>query len=273
MSDTALPDWQQTFSQMFYWKWEGEPSADSVASDVGFMERELKLPTGARVLDLGCGLGWCAIELARRGYDVTALDWSVVYLEEARRRAEQADIVVTFINGDMTKLEFAGEFDLVLLWGNTFGMLSDEDNRATLRGIARALQDDGRALIWSQNYTALPSTLGKEWHFNETDANWLILSEDTRDIAQGRFGFTVTAIHLPTGERHCLPFSWRLYLTPELRHIVADAGLELLGIYGDDPKIINWANWKRGDPYPYSTAAFTDNCAVRTLLCGKRGGR
>jgi len=75
---------------------------------------------------------------------------------------------------------------------------------------------------------------------------------------------------LPTGERRHLPFSWRLYLTPELRRIVADAGLELLGIYGDDPKIADWKSWRRGEPYPYSTAAFTDECAVRTLLCGKR---
>jgi len=270
MNDTNQPDWQQTFSQMFYWKWESEPTAGSVASDIGFMQKELELPAGARVLDLGCGLGWYSIELARRGYDVTALDWSVPYLDEAKRRAEQAGVAINFVHGNMAKLEFAGEFDLVLLWGNTFAMLSDEDNRATLSGIARVMKRDGRALIWSQNYTALPSKLGKEWHFHDADPNWLFLSEDTRDVAQGRFGFTVTAIHLPTGERHYMPFSWRLYLTPELRHIVAGAGLELLGIYGDDPKIADWKNWRHGEPYPYSTAAFTDECAVRTLLCGKK---
>lgn len=267
MTDTSLPDWQQTFSQLFYWKWEGEPRDSSVQADVGFMERELGLPPGARVLDLGCGLGWYAIELARRGYDVTALDWSVPYLQEARRRAEEAGVNLHFVHDDMSKLEYDGTFDLVLLWGNTFGMLSDQDNRATLRGMARALTVEGRAFIWTQNYLALPSRLNKSWDFPEDMPDWLYLSEDTRDVANGRFGFTITAIHLPTGERIRLPFSWRLYLTPELRNIVAAAGLDLLGIYGDDPKRIDWKSYQRGDPYPYATAAFTDECAVRTLLC------
>jgi hypothetical protein len=39
------------------------------------------------------------------------------------------------------------------------------------------------------------------------------------------------------------------YLLPELKRIVGDAGLRLLGICGDDRKVADWKNWRDGEPY------------------------
>ena len=50
--------WEQVFADMVFWKCEGEPAAWSIASNVGFMERTLKLGGGGKVLDLGCGIGF-----------------------------------------------------------------------------------------------------------------------------------------------------------------------------------------------------------------------
>jgi len=119
-----------------HWKFEGEPAAWSIASHVGFMKRTLKLGRGGKVLDLGCGLGCHSIELADRGYDVTALEWSKPYLDVARQRADEAGVSVRFLQGDMTCMSFDSEFDAVVFWGNTFGMFSDEENAQTLQGIA-----------------------------------------------------------------------------------------------------------------------------------------
>src|SRR6476660_5487797 len=47
-------------------------------------------PPGARLLDLGCGTGIDAIELARRGYSVVATDWSPQMIERTRQRAAGA---------------------------------------------------------------------------------------------------------------------------------------------------------------------------------------
>ena len=52
---------------------------------------ELAQPSpGAKVLDMCCGPGRIALELARRGYDVTGVDRTAEYLEEARDRAAAA---------------------------------------------------------------------------------------------------------------------------------------------------------------------------------------
>ena len=60
------------------------------ASD-GFFRAELaRLPPGSQVLDYGCGEGaYAAIEAARRGHKVVAVDLSPVAIEHARRDAER----------------------------------------------------------------------------------------------------------------------------------------------------------------------------------------
>jgi SAM-dependent methyltransferase len=50
------------------------------------------VPHGAHVLDLGCGPGGDAEHLARRGYRVTAIDWSTAMVAEARRRVRAAGV-------------------------------------------------------------------------------------------------------------------------------------------------------------------------------------
>lgn len=258
--------WEQTFSDMVYWTWHGEPPAWAVPSAVGFMERVLDLRKGAKVLDLGCAFAYHSIELVRRGYDVTGLEWSEPFLEEARRRAAEASVSVRLIHGDMTQMAFDKEFDAVVLWGNTFGMFSHEENVNTLRGIKRALKKGGLALIDTQNYTGLHQRLKNEWDF-DGEQRYIFLEKGTRDVRKARFGTDVLAIDLASGTRHKMSLSWRLYLLPELENILKEVGLSVLGLYGDDPKFVDWKNWRRGEPDPYSVEGFTDSAAKRILLC------
>ncbi len=262
--------WEDCFSNMLYWKWEGEPPAWSWSSAVNFWEKALPLSREVKILELGCALGWHSIELARRGYDVTGLEWSQPFLDEAKRRAHLAGVRPTFIHGDMTCMTFENEFDVILLWSNTFGMFSDEDNRQTLRNIARALKPGGRTLIDIQNYSGLPEKTSQGWHFDKEDKNLLFLVDGTKSVPEGRFGFDVISIDLTTGKQHRMPNSWRLYLLPELKHILKDSGLNLLTIYGDDPKIADWKNWKKGEAFPYLPEAYTDQAALRIFLCEKK---
>ncbi len=66
------------------------------------------------VLEIGCGTGADAILLARRRFEVTAVDCSPIALERARLRAEQQDALIHFVLADIFEFaRSAGQFDLV----------------------------------------------------------------------------------------------------------------------------------------------------------------
>lgn len=70
---------------------------------------------GQRVLDVSTGKGRFAINFARAGAQVTALDIAPQMLERARAAAGQAGVTVGFVQGDAENLPFAtGAYDVVV---------------------------------------------------------------------------------------------------------------------------------------------------------------
>jgi len=77
--------------------------------------RLCKIKEGSRVLDVGCGPGLTAIQLARMGCDVTAVDLNSMMVERARENASSARADARFLVADARKLPFkAGEFDAAI---------------------------------------------------------------------------------------------------------------------------------------------------------------
>jgi methyl halide transferase len=86
----------------------GRPSPELVA----LLDSRLLSPCTA--LELGCGSGANAVHLARRRFEVTAVDGSPLALERARLRAEQSGALVRFVLADVFDFgRSAGRFDFV----------------------------------------------------------------------------------------------------------------------------------------------------------------
>lgn len=73
--------------------------------EVDFIECELGIKPGEKIIDLGCGSGRHSIELAKRGYDVVGIDISVTMLEEAKKRSKEAGVNIEFYQEDLSRLE------------------------------------------------------------------------------------------------------------------------------------------------------------------------
>src|SRR5215470_11824170 len=76
-----------------------------------------------RILDLCCGQGRHVLELARRGYQsVKGIDRSGYLVRLARKRAQEAGLNASFLEGDARKLRIPdGSVDCVTVLGNSFG--------------------------------------------------------------------------------------------------------------------------------------------------------
>ena len=84
---------------------------------IGFMLCKLELPPGARILEFGPGWGNSTIELARIGFDVTAVDIEPDFLDVIRLRAVQMGVAVNTIEADFFWAETVEQpFDAVLFF-------------------------------------------------------------------------------------------------------------------------------------------------------------
>lgn len=110
--------------------------------------KNLQLEQGSKVVDVGCGWGDTAIELAKMvgptGF-VLGLDCCDKFLEKGRKDAENADIKnIRFVVADVQTNPFEPEFDLCF---SRFGMMFFENPVVAMRNLRKALKPGGRLMF------------------------------------------------------------------------------------------------------------------------------
>lgn len=172
---------------------------------------------GQRVLDIGCNAGYFAIELARRGAQVTAIDHDPHYLRQAAWAAAQFDLGKRLVlrEGDVYGLASTGErYDIVLFMGVFYHL------RYPLLGLdIAASMSDGLLLFQSL------ATGGPADEMDTSDPGYLG-RDRLREDAWPKLAFIE---HELAGD----PSNWWVPNPPAMRAMLRSAGFELQAMADD----------------------------------------
>lgn len=104
-----------------------------------------KFPRGAKILNIGSGMGREAFSLYRQGFEIIGLDISRYAVEQANEEALNTDCKVKFYHYDGLNIPYNNEtFDIVIIWNQTFGLLYGVDyKKSYINECKRVLKPGG----------------------------------------------------------------------------------------------------------------------------------
>jgi SAM-dependent methyltransferase len=187
--------------------------------------------SGGAVLDLCCGPGRHAVELARRGFTVTGVDRSHYLLDRARESADAAGTKIEWVLDDMREFQRPAAFDLACNLFTSFGYFArEEDNLLVLRNVRQSLRDGGTFVMDMVGKEHIQSLGMKARRTQFADGAVLIQQPHARDDwTRLESEWTV----VKAGQSRSYRFEHHLYSGPDLRDMLLSCGFDTVRLYGD----------------------------------------
>ena len=224
------------------------PIYDKVNGDVDYsrwadfieevIKREYRHGKPELVLDLGCGTGRMTLELARRGYDMTGIDYSTEMLEIARDNAEEEGLAdrMLWLCQDITEFELYGTVDVTVSCLDTVNHITEPAALSECFSLVHNyLIPDGLFIFDVNGKYKFEHTYGKEAYVIEDETNFCVwqnyYNEKSRlcdfyislfeECEDGRY------------ERYDEEQRERMYTLRSLKKLLKDNGFEFIGAYSD----------------------------------------
>jgi len=226
-----MKQWYETLFENYGRQYDQESFTHGTLGECDFIEKEVGFNKKISILDLGCGTGRHSIELTRRGYSVTGLDLSQSMLDQAKRKADQENLKVRFMQGDARHLPFQNEFDLVIMLceGSFSLMETDEMNYQILQQARKAVRQGGKLIFTTLNgLFPLFHSVKEFLESQHQEGNAL----DTQ-ISFNLMTFRETSLlefEDDAGEKHAIHCSERYYVPSEITWLLRSAGFETVEI-------------------------------------------
>lgn len=154
MSESMNPRWYKELFEEMGIEYEDYPFTKNTENEVEWMIKEYLTNPEMKILDVGCGTGRHAINLAAKGYkNITAIDLSPSLIRAAKKVAKEKNVQVDFRVCDARELPFENEFDAAIcLCEGAFGLLeNDAENYKVLRAVHQSLKKYGIFVLTTLN--------------------------------------------------------------------------------------------------------------------------
>lgn len=212
--------------------------AEERAVQLEWLWKKLALEPGARVLDVTCGPGLYAVELARQGAHVEGVDFGPAAVAYARDLASAEGVAerCTFVEADVRQHDFGrGRFDAALFLYGQLAVFPREEAQQLLEAVAAALSSGGRLCVELLDQQRVDRQESTWWFTGESglwgDAPFLSLGErfwyEEGQISCERY----YTLHLDTGELDEILLCDQTYAAEEMVGMMRRAGFSAVDVY------------------------------------------
>ena len=186
----------------------------------------LAIKPGQRVLDLCCGQGRHSRWLAQQGLRVIGVDLSPVLLQEAIKETLNMD--VQYMRGDVRKIPFIEEMDLVVNLFTSFGYFTkDEENERVLTKVSQALKPNGTFLFDYLNPSYLKDHLIPFSEHSQEDLDILQYRSISDEFVEK------TIVIKEEGRERQYKERVKLYKSEQLQQMLQRNHLEVVHLFGN----------------------------------------
>ena len=228
--------------------WRKEEPKGLTEAEVDFIEEVASLKKNDNVLDIMCGYGRHALELAKRGYHLTGIDNSQAYIDEINTISKKENLPIDAKQEDVSQASFYGKYNAVICMGNSFAFFNKETANSLLGKIAACLNPGGVFIIntWTIAEIAIKNFQEREWHY----------IDDYKFLTESKFLFHPTRIEsnytilASSGETETLTGIDYIFSVSELEEMFRQTGFTIGEIYSTPRK----RKFQFGDGRAYITA-------------------
>ncbi|MFA6128625.1 MAG: class I SAM-dependent methyltransferase [Bacteroidales bacterium] len=226
-----MKQWYEELFEDFADGYDREVFTQGTIGEVDFFEKEAGFDKSLKILDVGCGTGRHAIELASRGYSVTGIDLSEAQLAKARKTAASRKLDIPFFRKDARDFNFKGEFDLaIMICEGAFPLMeTDEMNFRILQNACNSLRSGGKLIFTTLN--GLFPLFHSVKDFVNAGSSGSVSSANTFDMMTFRDLSTYEATD-DHGKKKLLTCNERYYVPSEINWLLKSLGFSQINICG-----------------------------------------
>jgi ubiquinone/menaquinone biosynthesis C-methylase UbiE len=190
----------------------------------------LNIEMNGKILDMCCGTGRHSIELAKKGYEVTGVDFTNYYIETGKTKSEENGLEIEFIVDDMREFVREDYFHGAINCFTSFGFFENiDEDLQSLKNIHNSLKPGGKLLMEMMGKEILPTIYqDKRWYEEEN----VLYLEDTQIIDNWKF-IDMNWIIINNNKRYDYSIKMRLYSAAELENILKMAGFKNIDFFGN----------------------------------------
>lgn len=225
--------WYESLFENYARTYDNENFTQGTVGECDFIELEVNKNRTVKILDVGCGTGRHAIELAKRGYTVTGIDLSESQLARAREKAQNENLTIVFEKQDARNLPYKCEFDLaIMLCEGGFPLMeTDEMNFEILSSVSKALNENGKFIFTTLNGLFPLYHSVEEFCASTSEEGNATYHSNTFDLMTFR-DHNITEVEDDDGNKIRLECNERYYVPSEITWLLKSLGFKSVDIMG-----------------------------------------